>query len=190
MSIQRLASVGREEMSAFPILQAAIWQATASELSHLDGTNVQRLVNPLGLVAKEVSGTWGICGSGGAFRISRTDACGLLSSSGRIQLGDWQRSMVEFTANLPLCGNACCPRGLGLLCGHFARLINQSTGCRGLDSVSIRFDVKRRALCAGVWRTDGGGGAVRIAWSCFAAARRSLSILNAKLSRRVHVTLN
>lgn len=43
-----------EEMSTFPILQAAIWQERQLDLDYQrgNGTTVQRLVNPLGLVAK------------------------------------------------------------------------------------------------------------------------------------------
>jgi len=119
----------------------------------LDGTNVQRLVNPLGLVAKEVSGTQ-VSGSGGAFlprvRTQCTDELSVF-----VQSNSTWRTAIDGRVHsqfASLCGNAAClPQRSWRYAGHFARLrADQSTGCRGLDSVSIRFDVEEEA-CALCW---------------------------------------
>jgi predicted DNA-binding transcriptional regulator YafY len=99
-----------EEMSAFPILQTAVWQGRQLHLSYErgDGKQVDRLVNPLGLVAK--GSVWylvaGVEEEVRSYRISRVrratitdDPC--IRPAGFNLAEYWQRSLVEFKANLP-----------------------------------------------------------------------------------------
>ena len=99
-----------EEMSAFPILQTAVWQGRQLHLSYErgDGKQVDRLVNPLGLVAK--GSVWYLVAAVAeevrSYRISRVrgatitdDPC---TRPAGFNLAEyWQRSLVEFKANLP-----------------------------------------------------------------------------------------
>jgi predicted DNA-binding transcriptional regulator YafY len=99
-----------EEMSAFPILQTAVWQGRQLHLNYErgDGKQVDRLVNPLGLVAK--GSVWylvaGVEEEVRSYRISRVrratitdDPC--IRPAGFNLAEYWQRSLVEFKANLP-----------------------------------------------------------------------------------------
>ncbi|MBD1919341.1 YafY family protein [Phormidium sp. FACHB-77] len=99
-----------EEMAVFPVLQAGVWQERQVFLSYKrgNGERVERLVNPLGLVAK--GSVWYLVAAVQdevrSYRISRvqnavlTDAPCLRPES--FNLADyWQQSMVEFKATLP-----------------------------------------------------------------------------------------
>lgn len=150
-----------EEMSAFPILQAAIWQERQLQLSYErnDGRQIERLVNPLGLVAK--GSVWYLVAAVErevrCYRISRISNATITDfpciRPERFDLANyWQRSLVEFKAALP--------RYVAMLrvareamprlqyAGYFARIeqINPSDA-EGWATVSIRFDVES-AACA------------------------------------------
>jgi predicted DNA-binding transcriptional regulator YafY len=99
-----------EEMSAFPILQTAVWQGRQLHLSYErgDGKRVDRLVNPLGLVAK--GSVWYLVAAVEAdirsYRISRVHGATITdypcTRPTDFNLAEyWQRSLVEFKANLP-----------------------------------------------------------------------------------------
>jgi predicted DNA-binding transcriptional regulator YafY len=150
-----------EEMSAFPILQAAIWQERQVHLTYerSDRKQVKRLVNPLGLVAK--GSVWYLVAAVDeevrSYRISRVHHAAIaetpcLRPSGFNLAEYWQQSMAEFQANLPHYGvkvrvdPAVMPRLR--YAGHFARIeqINPSDA-DGWILVSIRFDIEEEA-CA------------------------------------------
>jgi predicted DNA-binding transcriptional regulator YafY len=97
-------------MSAFPVLQAAVWQERQVCLSYErgNGQRVERLVNPLGLVAK--GSVWYLVAAVEdevrSYRISRVQRALLTDSHCVRPVGFnlahyWQQSMVEFKATLP-----------------------------------------------------------------------------------------
>lgn len=150
-----------EEMSAFPILQTAVWQEWQVFLSYERGNGelVERLVNPLGLVAK--GSIWYLVAVAEeevrSYRISRVQDA-ILTDSHFVRpvgfsLADyWQRSMVEFKANLPYYGVRArvAPEAMPWLryAGYFARIEQiDSPDADGWTSVSLRFDVEK-AACA------------------------------------------
>jgi predicted DNA-binding transcriptional regulator YafY len=150
-----------EEMAAFPTLQTAIWQERQLHLSYQrnDGKLVERLVNPLGLVAK--GSIWYFVASVEeevrSYRISRVRHATIAQTPCTRPTGFnlaeyWQRSLVEFKANLPRYAVMLrvAPEVLPRLryAGHFARLeqINPPDA-EGWIPVSIRFDVEE-AACA------------------------------------------
>jgi predicted DNA-binding transcriptional regulator YafY len=150
-----------EEMSAFPILQAAVWQERQLHLSYerSDGKLIERLVNPLGLVAK--GSVWYFVAAVEeevrSYRISRVWSATMTNSPcirpTGFDLADyWQQSLVEFKATLPrytvLLRVA--PKALPLLryAGYFARIEQiDPPDAEGWIPVSIRFDVEE-AACA------------------------------------------
>lgn len=150
-----------EEMSAFPILQAAIWQERQLYLDYQrgDGTTVQRLVNPLGLVAK--GSIWYLVASAEeevrSYRISRIHQAAIADFPGLRPAGFdlaryWQQSMVEFTTNLPRYAAMVrvAPDMMPRLRygGYFARI--EQIGAPDADGwipVSLRFDIEE-AACA------------------------------------------
>ncbi|MBD2059706.1 YafY family transcriptional regulator [Oculatella sp. FACHB-28] len=151
-----------EEMSAFPVLQAAIWQERQVFLSYerSTGKRVERLVNPLGLVAK--GSVWylvaGVEGEVRSYRISRVQNAVLMDAHCVRPIGFdladyWQRSMVEFKANLPYYGVTVrvAPEAMSWLryAGYFARIeqMIDAPDAEGWIPVSLRFDVEK-AACA------------------------------------------
>ncbi|WP_250122679.1 YafY family protein [Chroococcidiopsis sp. CCMEE 29] len=150
-----------EEMAAFPILQTAIWQEHQVQLTYKrsDGKVVERLVNPLGLVAK--GSVWYLVASVEeevrSYRISRVQSATITDRPcirpSEFNLAEyWQRSLVEFNANLPRYGVMLrvAPDVLPRLRygGHFARIEQiGSPDAEGCILISIRFDVQEEA-CA------------------------------------------
>jgi predicted DNA-binding transcriptional regulator YafY len=151
-----------EEMSAFPVLQAAIWQERQVFLSYQrgNGKQVERLVNPLGLVAK--GSVWYLVAAVEeevrSYRISRVQNAVLMDSHCirpvGFNLADyWQRSMVEFKANLPYYGVTVrvAPEAMSWLryAGYFARIeqMIDAPDADGWIPVSLRFDAEK-AACA------------------------------------------
>lgn len=150
-----------EQMSAFPILQAAIWQERQVSLSYErgNGKRIERLVNPLGLVAK--GSIWylvaAVEGEVRSFRISRVQNAVLADvhcvRPVGFNLADyWQQSMVEFKANLPFYGATVrvAPEAMAWLryAGYFARIEQIDTpDADGWIPVSLRFDIEK-AACA------------------------------------------
>ncbi|MBD1909808.1 MULTISPECIES: YafY family protein [unclassified Leptolyngbya] len=150
-----------EEMSAFPVLQAAVWQERQLELSYerSDGKLVERIVNPLGLVAK--GSVWYFIAAVDeevrSYRISRVRNARVMESpcirpDGFNLAEYWQRSLVEFKANLPryevLLRVA--PDALPRLryAGYFAKIEHiGSPDAEGWIPASIRFDIEE-AACA------------------------------------------
>jgi predicted DNA-binding transcriptional regulator YafY len=150
-----------EEMSAFPLLQTAVWQERQVHLSYerSDGKQIERLVNPLGLVAK--GSVWYLVAAVDeevrSYRISRVHRVTLTDSRCIRPVGFnlakyWQRSMAEFQANLPHYGVRVRvnPEVMPRLryAGHFARIEQvKPPDADGWISVSIRFDLEAEA-CA------------------------------------------
>ncbi|MBC7814096.1 MAG: YafY family transcriptional regulator [Burkholderiales bacterium] len=99
-----------EDISALPSLQEAIWQERKMRLSYErgDGAAVERLVDPLGLVAK--GNVWylvaAVDGSLRTYRVSRVRAA-VVTDEPAVRPDDfdlaayWRQSTVDFRANLP-----------------------------------------------------------------------------------------
>ncbi len=150
-----------EEMAAFPILQTSIWQERQLQLIYerSDGKLVERLVNPLGLVAK--GSVWYFIASIDeevrSYRISRVrDAILTELPCARpveFNLAEyWQRSLTEFKANLPHYRIVVRVAPTAMLwlryAGYFARIEQiGSPDAEGWIPVTIRFDVAE-AACA------------------------------------------
>lgn len=150
-----------EEMAAFPILQTAIWQERQLQLVYerSDGRLVERLVNPLGLVAK--GSVWYFIASINeeirSYRISRVKSATLTDLSCNRPSGFnlaeyWQRSLTEFKANLPHYRIVVrvAPAAMSWLryAGYFVRIEQiDSPDAKGWIPVSMRFDVAE-AACA------------------------------------------
>jgi predicted DNA-binding transcriptional regulator YafY len=150
-----------EEIAAFPILQTAIWQERQVQLTYKrsNGKLVERLVNPLGLVAK--ASVWYLVASVEeevrSYRISRVQSATITDRPCihpiEFNLATyWQRALVEFKANLPRYAVMLrvAPDVLPRLryAGHFARIEQiDSPDAEGWIPVSIRFDVEEEA-CA------------------------------------------
>lgn len=150
-----------EEMSAFPVLQAAVWQERQVFLSYErgDGKQIERLVNPLGLVAK--GSVWYLVAVAEeevrSYRISRVQSVVLTDSQCVRPVGFnlaeyWQQSMVEFKANLPYYRVMVrvAPEAISWLryAGYFARIEQMDApDADGWVPVSLRFDVEK-AACA------------------------------------------
>lgn len=151
----------KEEMLSFPVLQTAVWQERQVFLSYErgNGKRVERLVNPLGLVAK--GSVWYLVAAVEkevrSYRISRVQQAVLTDSPCihpvGFNLADyWQRSLVEFKANLP------CYRvrvrvvseAISWLryAGYFAQIEQiDAPDSDGWIPVTLRFDVEK-AACA------------------------------------------
>ncbi|HEY9624586.1 MAG TPA: WYL domain-containing protein [Crinalium sp.] len=143
------------------MLQAAIWQERQVLLSYErgNGQRVERLVNPLGLVAK--GSVWYLVAAVEedvrSYRISRVQNAVLLDSHCirpvEFNLADyWQRSMVEFKANLPYYGVTVrvAPKAMPWLryAGYFARIEQiHPPDADGWIPITLRFDVEK-AACA------------------------------------------
>ncbi|NJR51067.1 MAG: YafY family transcriptional regulator [Leptolyngbyaceae cyanobacterium CSU_1_3] len=150
-----------EEMAAFPILQTAVWQERQVHLNYKrgNGQQVERLVSPLGLVAK--GSIWYLVAAAGAevrsYRISRVQDATLMDAPcdrpADFNLADyWQQSTAEFKANLPSYRVIVrvAPEAMAWLRygGYFARIDRiDSRDKDGWTSVSLRFDVET-AACA------------------------------------------
>lgn len=100
----------REDLSALPALQQALWQECKVRLDYRrsDGVNVERLVDPLGLVAK--GSVWylvaAVEGTVRTYRVSRVQAAALTEEVAERPAGFdlaayWQQSLVDFVAGLP-----------------------------------------------------------------------------------------
>lgn len=150
-----------EEMAAFPILQTAIWQERQLQLVYerSDGKLVERVINPLGLVAK--GSVWYFIASVDeqvrSYRISRIQSATLTEfpslRPSEFNLADyWQRSLVEFKANLPRFEVMIrvAPQVLPRLryAGYFAKIEQiGSPDIAGWIPVAMRFDAPE-AACA------------------------------------------
>jgi predicted DNA-binding transcriptional regulator YafY len=99
-----------EDVSALSTLQEAIWQERSLAMTYQRGDNtvVERVVDPLGLVAK--GSTWylvaAVEGEARTYRVSRVRAARLTEQSFvRLQDFDlvayWTRSAMHFVSNLP-----------------------------------------------------------------------------------------
>jgi predicted DNA-binding transcriptional regulator YafY len=150
-----------EEMSVFPVLQAAVWQEQQVQISYERGDRklVERLVNPLGLVAK--GSVWYLVAmvdeAVRSYRISRMRHATIIEAPcirpTGFNLADyWQRSLAEFQANLPCyqvrvrVDPVVMPRLR--YAGHFARLGQiHPADADGWIPISMRFDIEAEA-CA------------------------------------------
>lgn len=99
-----------ENSSAFPLLQEAIWQERKLFLTYRrsDGASFERLVDPLGLVAK--GSVWylvaAVDGEPRTYRVSRVETARLTDQPAlrppAFDLADyWERSSAAFMVNLP-----------------------------------------------------------------------------------------
>ncbi len=99
-----------EDISSFPILQEAIWQERQLHLTYQrsDGTTVERLIAPLGLVAK--GSVWylvaAVEGEVRSYRVSRVRDAKLTDQPcdrppGFNLAEYWERSSAHFKATLP-----------------------------------------------------------------------------------------
>jgi predicted DNA-binding transcriptional regulator YafY len=151
----------QEALSVLPRLQEAIWQECKLRLTYQrgDGAGVERLVDPLGLVAK--GSVWylvaAVEGEMRTYRVSRVQEAAITGEP-CIRPPDfdlaayWAESSANFKANLPRylatvrVAPAIIPH-LGFL-GRFARIehISPPDG-DGWANVSLRFDVAEEA-CA------------------------------------------
>jgi predicted DNA-binding transcriptional regulator YafY len=151
----------QEDLSALPILQEAVWQECKLRLTYRrnDGVGVERLVDPLGLVAK--GSVWylvaAVEGEIRTYRVSRVQEA-IITGEPCARPPDfdlaayWAESSASFKANLPRylatvrVAPAIIPR-LGFL-GRFARVENVGPPeADGWATVSLRFDVEEEA-CA------------------------------------------
>jgi predicted DNA-binding transcriptional regulator YafY len=148
-----------EEMSAFPVLQTAIWQERQVFLSYKRGNGepVERWVNPLGLVAK--GSVWYLVAAAQdevrSYRISRVQKAVLTDAPCLRPMGFnladyWQQSMVEFKASLPSYRAVVrvAPEVIAWLRygGYFARV--EQIGVPDADGwvpVTLRFDIEKAA---------------------------------------------
>lgn len=150
-----------EEMAMFPTLQTAVWQERQLQLVYQrsDGQQIERLVHPLGLVAK--GSVWYFIASADeevrSYRISRVRNATLTEFPStrpvEFNLAEyWQRSLTEFQANLPHYQIVVrvAPTAIAWLRfgGYFARIEEMgSPDADGWIPVSLRFDVEE-AACA------------------------------------------
>ncbi|MFN8455408.1 MAG: WYL domain-containing protein [Anaerolineae bacterium] len=100
----------KEDLTALPTLQEAVWQERQLRLTYQRGEadSVERLVNPLGLVAK--GSVWylvaAVAGEVRTYRVSRVRAASLTDQPG-VRPPDfdlaayWAQSSADFLANLP-----------------------------------------------------------------------------------------
>jgi predicted DNA-binding transcriptional regulator YafY len=99
-----------EDLSFLPTLQEAIWQGRKLLLTYQrsDGVGVERLVDPLGLVAK--GSLWylvaAVEGETRTYRVSRVQAASVTGQPavrppGFDLAAYWERSSAQFKANLP-----------------------------------------------------------------------------------------
>jgi predicted DNA-binding transcriptional regulator YafY len=145
----------QEDLSALPILQEAIWQDHKLLLTYRrgDGVGVERLVDPLGLVAK--GSAWylvaAVEGEARTYRVSRVQGA-KITGQACVRPPDfdlaayWAESSANFIANLPRytatvrVAPAIIPE-LGYL-GRFARVEHVGPPeADGWAKVSLRFDV-------------------------------------------------
>jgi predicted DNA-binding transcriptional regulator YafY len=98
-----------EALPCLPVLQEAVWQESRLSFSYQrDATQVERVVNPLGLVAK--GSTWYLVaqieGDIRTYRVSRIHEARILPESFERPAGFdlatfWEQSTVAFKSNLP-----------------------------------------------------------------------------------------
>lgn len=99
-----------DDVSLLPILQAAIWQERKLQLSYArgDGAGVERLVDPLGLVAK--GSLWyliaAVDGEIRTYRVSRVRGATITDApcvrpEGFDLAAYWEQSSAQFKAHLP-----------------------------------------------------------------------------------------
>lgn len=150
-----------EAVPVLPTLQEAIWQERKLLLSYRrgDGTLVERLVDPLGLVAK--GSAWyliaAVEGTLRNYRVSRVQSATITdapsSSPPDFDLAAyWEQSVAEFKANLPRypavvrCDPALLPRLQSG--GHYAKIEAVSDpDDQNCVTVTLRFDAEFEA-CA------------------------------------------
>jgi len=164
MSIPRLASVGKKrcQHSRFFVLQE---RQLHLSYQRLDGTMFNGWSIRWDWLPKEVSGTWWHlwkrrCLTGSrAYAMPRSTS---LSSSSRIQLsGVWQHRWSDSQPQFPAmrCNAALPQRSCPAMQDISSFRADQSNRMQRAGFRLIRFDVEEEArFCAGVWRTDGGGG--------------------------------
>ena len=101
---------GEEGVPFLPVLQEAVWEERQVRLSYQrgDGTGVERLVDPLGLVAK--GRAWYLVAAVGGemrtYRVSRVQAASVTDQpcvrpEGFDLAAHWEQSSAEFRAGLP-----------------------------------------------------------------------------------------
>jgi predicted DNA-binding transcriptional regulator YafY len=99
-----------DDVSLLPVLQAAVWQERKIQLVYErgDGATVERLVDPLGLVAK--GSLWyliaAVEGEIRTYRVSRVQGATVMEEpcvrpEGFDLAAYWERSSAQFKANLP-----------------------------------------------------------------------------------------
>lgn len=149
-----------EAVPWLPVLQEALWLERKLRVKYERGENcepVERLLSPLGLVAK--GSVWylvaSIDGSVRSYRVSRISQAEILAESAPIPqdfnlAGYWEQSASTFKANVPnyLATFWVSPSVLLRLrfAGRFAR-VNETdeTDARGWKKVSVGFDVEEMA---------------------------------------------
>lgn len=149
-----------ESIEFLPALQEAIWKERKLKFSYLRGGGcdpVERLVDPLGLVAK--GSVWylvaGIEGQIRSYRVSRVFGAVMTDQPctrprGFDLASYWEQSAVSFKANLPhyQATVRVHPEAFPIMrfAGRFARIVQVSEpDAEGWLTVSMRFDVEEMA---------------------------------------------
>jgi predicted DNA-binding transcriptional regulator YafY len=150
-----------ESIEFLPTLQEAIWKERKLKFSYLRGGGcdpVERLVDPLGLVAK--GSVWylvaGVEGQIRSYRVSRVSGAAVIEEpcirpKGFDLVSFWEQSAVSFKANLPQYQTTVRvhPDIFPLMryAGRFARIGQVSEpDSGGWLTVSLRFDVEEMAI--------------------------------------------
>ena len=161
-----------ESVPCIRAIQDALWQEKKLHLSYERGDQVcvERVVDPLGLVAK--SGAWylvaGVEGEIRTYRVSRVRGATILDEAsqrpdGFDLAGYWEQSKAEFQANLPRyparfrVASSILPFFQGML--RYARVERvEAPDADGWQVVDILFEVEDEALLYG----SGYGGLVEV----------------------------
>jgi predicted DNA-binding transcriptional regulator YafY len=148
-----------EDMACFPVIQEAVWQERKLRLTYQrgHGTPVERLVDPLGLVAK--GSVWYLIASieqeMRTYRIARIESV-IMTDEPFARPADfdlaayWAQSMREFKANLPRYPTVLrvAPEILARVLGGGLYMQVESThvvDVEGWTKVHIQFDVEEQA---------------------------------------------
>ncbi len=147
-----------EDVSFLPVLQTAVWDERQVRIIYQrgDDVSVERLVDPLGLVAK--GSIWYLLGGVGGelrtFRISRVREVTLLDEACQRPIdfdlaAYWQESAREFVANLPVYPATLRVTAAGLermRWWRFARIVQVGqVNAEGWSQVDVHFELPEEA---------------------------------------------